>query len=43
MPPSSGKVQKYYFQHKGQDQGHKVIDIGVIWKGFLVEYACQII
>ena len=26
-----------------QSQGHKVIDLGVIWKGIiLVEYACQI-
>ena len=31
--PTSNKVPKSYFQHNGQILGHKVIDLGVIWKG----------
>ena len=33
--PGGNKVQKNYFQHKGQSEGHKVIDFGVIWKGII--------
>ena len=33
--PGGNKVQKRYFQIKGQSQGHKVIDLGVIWKGII--------
>ena len=28
--PGSNKVQKSYFERKGQSQGHKVMDLGVI-------------
>ena len=34
------KVQKSYFQRKGQSQGHKVIDLGVSWKG-IISTACM--
>ena len=38
--PSGKKVWKSYCK---VSQGHKVIDLGVIWKGInSVEYACQI-
>ena len=33
--PGGNKVQKSYFERKGQSQGHKVIDPGVIWKGII--------
>ena len=33
--PGGNKVQKSYFKSKGQSQGHKVIDLGVIWKGII--------
>ena len=32
---AGNKVQKNYFQCKGQSQGHKVINLGVIWKGII--------
>ena len=31
--PSSNKVQNGYFKYKTYGQGHKVIDLGVNWKG----------
>ena len=30
--PGGNNVQISYFKGKGQSQGHKVIDLGVIWK-----------
>ena len=33
--PGGNKVQKSYFLIKGQSQGHKVIDLGVISKGII--------
>ena len=33
--PGGNKVQKSYFKSKGQSQGHKVIDLGVIQKGII--------
>ena len=35
MPPAATKSKIGYFKHKGHGQGHKVIDLGVIWKGFI--------
>ena len=32
MPPTATKAKKLFLR-KGQSQGHKVIDLGVIWKG----------
>ena len=29
------KVQNWIYQYKGHDQGNKVINLGVIWKGFI--------
>ena len=34
--PGGNKVQKSYFQRKGQIQDHKVIGRGVIWKGIII-------
>ena len=31
--PSDNKVKKSYYKLQGRSQGHKVIDLGVIWKG----------
>ena len=36
MPPAATKSKKSYFNSKGQSQGHKVIDVGVIWKGIII-------
>ena len=33
--PGSNRVCESYFKHEGQSQGHKVIDVGVIWKGII--------
>ena len=33
--PEGNKVRKSYFKHKSQIQGHKVIELGVIWKGII--------
>ena len=33
--PGGNKVQEKLFTEKGQSQGHKVIDLGVIWKGII--------
>ena len=33
--PDSKKVQKSYFKHIAQSQGHKAINLGVIWKGII--------
>ena len=33
--PVGNKVQKSYFQHKSQSQGHKVIDLGFNRKGII--------
>ena len=33
--PSGNIVQIGYFKFKGHGQGHKVIDLGDIWKGFI--------
>ena len=33
--PGNNKVQIGYFKYKGHDLGHKVIDLGVTWKGFI--------
>ena len=38
--PGSNKVQKSFFERKGQSQGHKVIDLGVIWKG-IISWVCM--
>ena len=32
---SGNKVRKSYFSHKGQSQGHKVIDLGVFSIGII--------
>ena len=39
--PSGNKVQNGYFKNKGHGQGHKVIDLGVIWKGFISRVCMQ--
>ena len=36
------KVRKRYFELKGRSQFNKVIDIGVVERASIVEYACQI-
>ena len=33
--PCGNTVWKSYFREKGQSQGHKFIDFGIIWKGIL--------
>ena len=33
--PGRNKVHIGYFEYTGHCQGHKVIDNGVIWKGFI--------
>ena len=35
MPPAA-TVWKSYFKHEGQSQGHKVIDLCVIWKYIII-------
>ena len=36
---SGNKVPKSYFMHNGQSQGHKVNELGVIWKGnYLLQF-----
>ena len=40
--PRGNESQKRLFYHKRRGQGQKVIDLGVIWRGLFVEYACQI-
>ena len=35
MPPAATESEKSYFYHEGQSQGHRVIDLGVIWKGII--------
>ena len=35
MPPAATKSKKAIFSNKGQSQGHKVINLGVIWKGII--------
>ena len=42
MLPAATKSKKVFFKSKGQSKGHKVIDLGVIWKDIILEYACQI-
>ena len=32
------KSKKRYFKSKGQSQGHKIMDLGVIWKGIDAKY-----
>ena len=34
MPPATTKSKICYVLYKGHGQGHKVIDLGVIWNGF---------
>ena len=38
----NNQFEKSYFERKGQNQGHKVIDLDVIWKEIMGDYACQI-
>ena len=43
MPLLATKSKIGYFKYKSHRQGHKVIDFGVIWKGFISWVdACQI-
>ena len=35
MPPAARKSKLAIFLYKGHSQGHKVIDLGVIWKGII--------
>ena len=35
MPPGGNKVQKAISSFKVKSQGHKVIDLDVIWKGVI--------
>ena len=39
--PSGNKVKKSYYKLQGLSQGHKVIDLGVIWKGVISEIRRQ--
>ena len=39
MRPAATESEKAilsYFKHEGQSKGHKVIDLGVIWKGIII-------
>ena len=37
------EVQKSYFKREGKSQGHKVIDLDVIWKGIISEVCMHLL